>query len=431
MPAKPRGSSEERFTEPKPNPLLMRLSGYLSEWLLLQGVPGLRHVPLLRDLPGIGGYFKVRKIVIPAEDDAVIRATTDPRNVFFIGPNHPEFTTDWLIDKYISMRYAPRISCWAAASIIAGPLKSFWLANNLIGNNGGERAKAYSIASALRGDGTLLHPEGAVRWRGDKVFDLLPGIVDMGIEAVRQVQAAGGTRRVYILPLLWRLRYDESIEGALQRDLGRLERVLRLPSNPQHGVMERYVALHQNLLRAQMDRFGFDHTHPNPDPDTNTARQFFEAQLGQLQATYPIEYERENIHRTLHRFYRAAREAGNSLDVERVLELQRLASYSPETFERGFFYQEEIAEGLQMLKQVFLTKGYDSVRSFLPKPFGWRTAIIVAAEPIDVTQVVAERGGSPEVASDLVAELQARMERRLKRLTDEWASQQRFEKSSP
>jgi hypothetical protein len=175
-----------------------------------------------------------------------------------------------------------------------------------------------------------------------------------------------------------------------------------------------------------MDRFGFDHAqHPELDP--TTARQFFEAQLGHLQATYPIEFERENIHRTLHRLYRAARQARNALDVDRVLELQRLASYSPETFERGFFYQEEIAEGLQMLKQVFLTKGYDSVRSFLPKPFGLRTAIIVAAQPIDVTHVLAEQGDSPEVASELLGQLQYRMEERLKRLTEEWPSKRRFE----
>jgi hypothetical protein len=399
----------------------MWVSGLLSEWFLLHGIPFLRSMPLVRDLPLIGGYFKISKIIIPMSDHAVITRITQPTNAFFIGPNHPEFTTDWLIDKYISTHYAPSISCWAAASIINGGLKPFWLANNLIGNNGGERAKRYSIESALSGKGTLLHPEGTVRWRGDKIFDLLPGIVDMSVDAAREVAAEGIDKPVFILPLLWKILYDGNIEKALNRDLERLEKDLELPRLDSLTTAARYLKLQQNLLSKQMIRFGFDCAAVG-GPDVDSAHRFFDSLLSELSSKYDVQAGTDHIHRVLFKLYKAARERQERTDQAKVEELQRLVSYSPETFQKGFFYQEEIAEGIQFIKQIFFTKGYDSVKASLPKPFGWRTLIIRAAEPIDVTKAVRERGDSPDLNVALLKELKARMEETLAQLVAECAS---------
>ena len=67
--------------------------------------------------------------------------------------------TDWLLDKVISDEVAPNMASWAAADIVNGPMRSFWLKNNLIANNGGQEAKDYSVNWALQGHGVLLHPE--------------------------------------------------------------------------------------------------------------------------------------------------------------------------------------------------------------------------------------------------------------------------------
>ncbi len=418
------------FTTPKPNRFVMNLSGVLSEWFLLKGIPGLRAVPKVREIPLVGGYFKVSRVVIDPEDDAIIRETTDPKNAFFIGPNHPEFTTDWLLDKYISRRYAPEISSWAAASVINGPLKPFWMANNLIGNNGGERAKRYSIDCALAGKGTLLHPEGTVRWRGDKVFDLLPGIVDMSIEAAKQCRDQGSSRAVFILPLVWKMLYDGDIEGALNRELKKLECAFKLPDNSSLPTGERYFRLQQNLLASQMSRFGFDpagHTDPNPD----LAREFFHVLLDELVAKYGVVRDEADLHRTLHRLYRAAKDAKDRVDRAKVEELQRLVSYSPETFEKEFFYQEEIAEGIQFIKQIFFTKGYDAVRASLPKPFGWRTVVIRAAQPIDVTAALGKCADEPQLAQSLLRELKGRMDKKLEELQNGKHEPKRLHRSVP
>ena len=410
-------AKDNQFSYPTPNPLVMRLCGVISEWLLLRGVPGLRELPLLRDLPGFGGYFKISRIVLSDEDQQIIREATNPKNAFFIGPNHPEYTTDWLIDKYISDRYAPQISCWANASIISGPLKPFWLANNIIANNGGEAAKEYSIQCALAGKGTLLHPEGTVRWRGDKVFEPLPGIIDMSLEAARRLKEQGSDRAVYVLPLVWKVFYDQDISAALNKELARLEARLNLPNSAGASAGERYRKLQQNLLWQQMDRFGYSADYPEAiGPEQ--ARSFFHSLLQELIAKYAIEQREEIHHRTIHRIYRAVREKPDSLDLAKVEELQRLASYSPETFEKGFFYQDEVAEGLQFVRQIFLAKGYDSLRSFLPKPFGWRTLVIRAVQPLNISQALHESAIDSSLPARLLQQLHQSMNSKLAELLD-------------
>ena len=406
-----------RFIPPKPNQLVMRLSGILNEWGLLCGLPLLRSIPLLRDIPPCGGYFKVNRINIHQDDEAILRAVTNPSHAFFFGPNHPEFTTDWLIDKYISVRFAPRMSSWAASSILRGPLSSFWSANNLIGNDGGEAAKDYSVQCALNGAGTLLHPEGTVRWRSDKIFDLLPGIVDMAVDAAQKCREQGIEKKVFIVPLVWKIVYDEDVRTRLGAALSRLEHTLLLPRTESLSLGRRYITFHQNLLLQQMKKFSYQpETSP---PRLDDAERFFDFLFEELSAKYEVSGSKEEIHRLLHRLHKKAKEAKNRRDSDAIIELQRLAAYSRDTFEKEFFYQEEIAEGLQFIRQIFLTGGYDSIRSMLPKPFGWRTVHLRVPSPLEISLLVNTTEDLSALRTSLLVELKERMDQALSILNEE------------
>ena len=85
----------------------------------------------------------------------------------FVTPNHPEFFTDWMIDKEISARVFLKAAFWATNSVVNGLgrlAQKFWLANNLItqipGNS--ETARDHSVNGRCKGQGVLLHPEGAL-----------------------------------------------------------------------------------------------------------------------------------------------------------------------------------------------------------------------------------------------------------------------------
>ena len=67
----------------------------VNRWLLF-GIPVLRAIPFVRDLPLVHGHFWIRDVDLPACDRASLCAAVNPDTVAFMGPNHPEFGTDWL-----------------------------------------------------------------------------------------------------------------------------------------------------------------------------------------------------------------------------------------------------------------------------------------------------------------------------------------------
>src|SRR5471032_306766 len=130
-----------------------------------------------------------------------------------MGPNHPEFGTDWLIDKEVSSFVAPHMASWAERGIVnAAP--RFWGMNNLIANDGGDAAKDYSIGCAIAGEGVLLHPEGTVRWTGDLVHPLYPGIAQMAMKATERTD-----KPVFIAPLVWKYRYVGDVSRRINREM--------------------------------------------------------------------------------------------------------------------------------------------------------------------------------------------------------------------
>ena len=70
-------------------------------------------------------------------------AVCGPGKATFIAPNHPEFFTDWMIDKEISARVSPLAAAWATHVVVNGIgwlAQKFWLANNLIAQIPGNSA---------------------------------------------------------------------------------------------------------------------------------------------------------------------------------------------------------------------------------------------------------------------------------------------------
>src|SRR3954465_5304811 len=164
-------SMPRQFQEPRPSRFLMWLLGYVNRWFLLLGLPVLRRIPIIRDLPGAREEFRLREHHLPQPAPERLQRAVNADTAAFLGPNHPEFGFDWMMDKEISTRVAPRMASWAAANII-GTAPAFWLRNNLIANTGGDAAMRYSVERALAGDAVLLHPEGSVHWTGNHVHPL-------------------------------------------------------------------------------------------------------------------------------------------------------------------------------------------------------------------------------------------------------------------
>ncbi len=410
---KPRFTPLE-YRDPAPVPWLIALMTGINRHLIL------------------GALMKLRGFDLPEADLARLRKAVQPGTAAFLGPAHPEFLTDWMIDKEISARCSPLMAHWASYEIVnASPLiRAFWLANNLIANVPGGGGKAYSVAWARQGHGVLLHPEGTATWQGGRVSPLLPGIVDMAwaaAEAGTAGAALSDVREVWLVPLVWQLRFCADASTGLEREISHVERGLSLPLS-RGALGKRFGALICRLLIRQCERLGL----ASPEPGLAAGPTgYFAAQaraLAELQDMLAARYGPldADVARAQFQIRKAIRERGQTdpdgvrLDRARLLELQRLTGLDPRLYDRSTLAQERIAEVLKRTRSSLLTRGFwNALANTVPVAVAPRTVHVRVAEPIAVhTLLQSRRTTDPGMArAALLAEHALRLQHALDRLS--------------
>ena len=398
----------------------MWMLGIVNRWALLLGVPVLRRMPMVRDLPLVHGYFWIRAIDLPAADRARLGRAVNAGTAAFLGPNHPEFGTDWLIDKEVSTWVAPRMASWADSGIVAAA-PGFWGRNNLIANDGGDAARAYSVERATAGEGVLLHPEGTVRWTNDIVHPLFPGIAQMAMSAATRTD-----RPVFIVPLVWKYRYVRDVSHRMHREMHLLEAGLGLPGGAALSVPLRFGALQHNILERQMRRFAHEATGPSGD-FFDRQRAFQSSLVRSLEERYATEPSPDQDKRIarLARAIRArrtesrqdtsaegiVRRAAARHDLAMAEEAKRLGEFVRDVYGTPRLTQEQLFESLKRTRDRLLRAGWrNTVANMLPRPFGPRVVHIGVPEPIPVTAADAADGGAE---ARLLALARARMQEAL------------------
>ncbi|MEP7002790.1 MAG: hypothetical protein ABI969_20025 [bacterium] len=414
--AMPSAKTERVWPRPAPHAGLMWAIGIANRWLMLTGIPILRNIPFVRDLPFVHGYFWIRDIDLPDDDRQTLDRAVNVGTVSFMGPNHPEFGTDWLIDKEISTYCAPRMASWADRGIVSAAPKFFSM-NNLIANDGGEAAKDYSVEWAIKGEGVLLHPEGTVRWTNDVVHPLFPGIAQMAMKAAELTD-----RPVFIVPIVWKYRYVGDVSRRMHREMRIIEDALGLPRREELDVSLswRFQALQLNILSRQMRHFGFT--------ETDSDRDFFDRQAEFQQYLITTLEQRCSIEHSSHtdkritRLARAIRanfaestgeeRTSSKHDLAIAEEAKRLGEFTREVYGTPVLTQEQLYESLKRTRDRMLRRGWKSVlANMLPRPFGPRVVHVGVPEPIRVERV--QESEKPAYEAALLETARARMQAKL------------------
>jgi hypothetical protein len=471
----------KQFKEPTPKKWLMWMLGPINRAFTLQGPPILRHIPLLNKVPILGnGIAHVREVNFPKADLDRLKVAVNPNTAAFMGPNHPEFFTDWMLDKYVSTQVAPYMASWAAEGFVNGMGKlfqKFWLSNNLIAHTGGKAAKDYSVQWAMKGNGVLLHPEGNVYWTGDKVHYIFPGIVDMAIDANKRnadlqqkianldtrilacqglaknsleareeipvleaqkkaLVAQGANRPAFVVPLIWKLHFNKDVTRELHGEIAKIEKKLKLPiGSKKDTAIQRFEQLQINLLKRQEEKFGL--------PEAQRNEEFFPAQLfvrqtqlqdfllGELEKTYgkKSEVKGDNIRHLAKGIKEAtqqeeAKETPDKTNLDTLKqhkkmhsEIERLNGFSAEVYNTPTLTQEHIAESLKRIRQQMLYGGYDDAAKMVPRPISHRTAHIRVPDPINITERLNGRTEISDAERDVIlAEVKRRMQDTLDQL---------------
>ncbi len=422
-----RVSSARPFLVPKPNFLLMRLLGVVNRWWILEGLPVLRRVPLLQELPVIRGHFRVSRIEMSAADRKRLADAVNGATAAFLGPNHPEFGLDWMMDKEISTFAAPRMASWASHEIVASA-PGFWTRNNLISHRGGSAAIEYSVKWALRGHGVLLHPEGSVHWTSDKVHPLFHGIAEMATEAARRTIGGGKEgegRPVFIVPIVWKLRYTRDVSARMHREMSMMEAALGLRRGARGAsVAERFAALQRAVLERQMARFGFAPA-PVAELDFFSRQEAFRTYLLEdLESRYAIE-PGDSIERKISRLERTI-PAERKLDRATVAEVSRLGGFCRDVYGTPRLTQEQMFESLKRHRATLMVRGLRNVlHNCLPTPFGPRVAHVRVPEPIliDAARASADPAERAAYVTSLIERAHRSMQDALDSINDEIAGE--------
>ena len=99
----------DEFVAPRTKLTLIGAMTTVNRIVMLKGVAGLRDLPPLNRIAGLRGIANIRTIDFPEADqgrEAGGRFAGRGKTTF-LTPNHPEFFTDWMIDKEISSRVCP------------------------------------------------------------------------------------------------------------------------------------------------------------------------------------------------------------------------------------------------------------------------------------------------------------------------------------
>lgn len=404
------------FRPPSPSPRVIKALAPVNRAVMLQGLPFLNRIPYLRRVPGIGGVMQIPQIAFEHDDRARLQRLTDAQAAVFLTPNHPEFFTDWMLDKYVMSLVSPLAASWATHEIVNGlgkTVQTFWLKNNLIAQipgEGGQAGKAYSVRWAREGHGVLLHPEGSVAWHSDRIGRLFPGAAEMALETARQLEAAGEARETYIAPVVWKLFFREDVSSGLHREAQYIESRLRLPrSSAKDSPADRVHHIYGALLARDEIAAGI---HPTNAPYAARRQRVLKRLKERLSKRMEpmtggeTADDRDEVLGQARRWLRTVDRDHHAFAAIKTLtrDINRISRFDPVWYVGDVLTQEHVAESLKRLRADYCRGSKrDAAHNYVPVPVGARRAVIRVPEPIEVTS----ESESPDC---LTESLRARMQ---------------------
>ncbi len=404
------------FVPPTPSSLQFHILTPINRWLFLGGIPLLRSIPFIGDIPGIRGLTNIPKIIFPKADTDRLRQAVSDKNACFMVPNHPEFFTDWMLDKEIMSRLAPTTASWATHDIVNGMgefAQRFWLRNNLIAQipgAGGAVGKAYSVDWALAGKNVLLHPEGAVGWHGDLIGHIYTGAIDMAMKAAKRAEPS---RQVFVAPIIWKLVYTRDVSKALHKEMDYVEKSLELPhTSHKEDLAERLYDTCCSILAKSEVEYGVKatdaHFFVRQDKLIAKILPILGKRLDSLGADPEPSKVTSDLIRRGERWLRTVdRKSQDAKSIDKLTkDLRLLLRFLPEFYMESHITQEHIGESIKRIRAMHC-KGTlkDTLNSFMPQPAGPRTAYIRIPEPIKITP-----DATPADVPELIEELRKRMQ---------------------
>lgn len=380
------------FVKPVPDKSVMKMLVHINRILNLKGISFLKYIPFINKLPLVRGLCDITKIVFSKEDEDRLRSCINSDNVVFIGPNHPEFYTDWMLDKEISSRVAPVMASWATHSVVNGmgtTMQNFWLKNNLIAQiprSGNKEAKNYSVQQAIAGHGVLLHPEGRVGWHSDKIAPLFSGIFEMAYQAYKETDSK---KNIYVIPIVWKLSFNKNVSYELHKEINYIQKQLDIKNDKNSELNERLHDLLFDIFSIVSNEHDFE---INTNNTVFLKKQLCKYLMDQIATelryslTNDTNIDIKNFNKLLISLPLVSIHKKNIKN--KLNDLTKIMDFQFELYGNSIS-QENIAEILKKIRINFCHYGLrNQFHKFIPVPVSSRTAYIQVAEPISINDSI-------------------------------------------
>lgn len=397
------------FVKPTPNNKVMNLLVHVNRFINLKGISLLKWIPLVNKMPIIRGFCDITKIEFNPNDESKLKSYIQPNTVAFIGPNHPEFYTDWMLDKEISARVAPKMASWATHEVVNGmgkTMQNFWLKNNLIAQipgSGNKEAKDYSIEHALNGHAVLLHPEGHVGWHSDVIAPLFSGIFEMAYQAYIQ---SNGEKPVYIVPVVWKLSFNKNVLKELHKEISFIEKNLHFQNSSELDITQRLYGLFLTQFQQIASKYDiFTQSNSIVEIQQQIKNQLIQKIANELNYSLSSDFILD-----LKKLNQLNRDIKNKDIKKQLSDLTNVSDFKFHYYSEKIS-QENIAELLKKFRIRFCTKGFlNNFHKFIPVPVSDRTAFIEVPDAICLNDVIGYKNMSKD---EVLTELQNRMQNQL------------------
>jgi hypothetical protein len=362
------------FVSPYPRPKLTRLLGSLNRQVILPR------------------WCRISGVHLPEAQEQALLADMHTGVPMFFVPNHPEYFADWMLDKWLLDRVAPRMANWADAAVVNGmgsAMQKFWLGNNIIAAVRGEdsaKAIEHSIDWAVAGNGVLLHPEGAVNWDNEAVGPLFPGAARMAVAAAKRHSWG----QAQLAPLAWYLRFQGDVTKQLEAELADLDKRLHV-GLPTGNPARQTVFLVQALVERVATRFGMKSAHPRMviyDPKARLAEVQRHVHTA-LVEHYSLQVDftqDETLRGQAVKLARRLRDTKHPLAIQDAALVESLAHLDASVLSAPELSQEQIVHRLRRIRQDWVRgKALDVVAKMAPRGLAPREAVISVAPRVVVT----------------------------------------------
>lgn len=243
------------------------------------------------------------------------------------------------------------------------------------------------------------------------------GIFDMAYQAYLKTE---GKKPVYLVPVVWKLKFNKNINQELHQEIDYIENNLKLKYSFNKNIENRLLNLFKNILekinnKYELNVLFYNITQYHEDIKTTL--------LSKLNYLYSIDENKNGNDRVkiLTKILRNSSKFDYIYEKKVLKDFNKLLAFDFSYFDNEYLTQENIAEILKNIRIQFCTKGIRNIiHKFIPIPVSNRTAYIKVPPPILLNDIIQQHSEIDDIKNEALNKMKTSLQKTLDDINQEF-----------